>query len=123
MYLCLIIKFSVIENLFYIHSISSWRLIYFLKRNATKTVVDSRVTENINASDLFPIVGPRETLYKWHTNLDASKYLIKNMSKSVTINTKLDSNGKVKLQEKIAELLKKNVTGTDDYFWNLSMAF
>jgi hypothetical protein len=106
--LCVIIKCFD-----FMYSISSWKLVYFLKRNATKTVVDSRVTENINASDLFPIVGPRGTLYKCHTTLDASEYLTRSMSKSVTINTKLGIKGRMELQEKIAELLKKNVTGTE----------
>ena len=90
---------------------SSWKLVYFLKHNMTDNVIDSRVTENINASHLYHVDGPRE-VYRYIAYLDSSQYLSKSMSKSIVINTKLDIKGKTRIQHEVAELLKENITGT-----------
>ncbi|XP_061181618.1 uncharacterized protein LOC133190156 [Saccostrea echinata] len=91
---------------------STWKLVYFLKHNASNTVIDSRVTDNINASHLSPVVGPRG-VYRCHTDLDTTMYLSRGMSTSVALNTKLDIRGRAKLQHTIAELLQKNLTASD----------
>lgn len=72
--------------------------------------MDSRVTENINATHLFPVVGPRG-VYRYRTHLDVSQHLSKSMSKFIAINTKLDIKGRATLGRAVAELLKSNITG------------
>ncbi|XP_062576750.1 uncharacterized protein LOC134238644 [Saccostrea cucullata] len=91
---------------------STWKLVYFLKHNVSDTVVDSRVTDNINASHLSPVVGPRG-VYRCHTDLDTTKYLSRSMSTSIVLNTKLDIKGRARLQNTIAGLLQNNVTESD----------
>lgn len=96
-------------------SVSSWKLVYFLKHKSSNTVVDSRVTENINATHLFPVVGPRG-VYRYRTQLDVSQHLSKSMSKYITINTKLDIKGRATLGHAVTEVLKSSITGRHHWF-------
>lgn len=96
-------------------SVSSWKLVYFLKHKSSNTVVDSRVTENINATHLFPVVGPRG-VYRYRTHLDVSQHLSKSMSKYITINTKLDIKGRATLRRAVTEVLKSSITGRHHWF-------
>ncbi|XP_052686989.1 uncharacterized protein LOC128166095 isoform X1 [Crassostrea angulata] len=91
--------------------VSSWKLVYFLKHKSSNAVVDSRVTENINATYLFPVVGPRG-VYRYRTHLDVSQHLSKSMSKYITINTKLDIKGRATLGRAVTEVLKSSITET-----------
>lgn len=96
-------------------SVSSWKLVYFLKHKSSNAVVDSRVTENINATHLFPVVGPRG-VYRYRTHLDVSQHLSKSMSKYITINTKLDIKGRATLGRAVTEVLKSSITGRHHRF-------